>query len=211
MDPILIFVSCAFHAITISTMDKALSATFFCSLNTAFLFFFKTGTSSKHQLPWTHFFLSKCESVACRCCLMRRETVFNLQLNSAKFVELHPCLNQGFLFSLFLLLLCLVFRMTFPVSVLFWLLVSVIFFISRSQWTQPCRYVSVNFCTKIYITFVLQIGCFSPGFGFSFILINCNDLCENGVSECELSLLHAVLRQLPHCWWRFLKQAISCC
>lgn len=110
---------------------------------------------------------------------MRHETVFNLQLNSAKFVELHPCLNQGFLFSLFLLLLCLVFRMTFPVSVLFWLLVSVIFFISRSQWTQSCRYVSVNFCTKIYITFVLQIGWFSPGFGFSFILINCNDLCEN--------------------------------
>lgn len=30
---------------------------------------------------------------------MRHETVFNLQLNSAKFVELHPCLNQGFLFS----------------------------------------------------------------------------------------------------------------
>lgn len=156
MDPTIIFVSCAFHAITISTMDKALSVTFvFCSLNTALKKTKKTGTSSKHQLPWTHFFLSKCESVAGRCRLMRRETVFNLQLNSAKFVELHPCLNQGFLFSLFLFLLCLVFRMIFSVSVLFWLLVSVIFFfISRSQWTQSCRYVSVNFCTKIYITFV---------------------------------------------------------
>lgn len=121
MDPTIIFVSCAFHAITISTMDKALSVTFvFCSLNTAFLKK-KTGTSSKHQLPWTHFFLSKCESVAARCRLMRHEHEtwnFNLQLNSAKFVELHPCLNQGFLFSLFLFLLCLVFRMIFSVSVL---------------------------------------------------------------------------------------------
>lgn len=153
MDPTIIFVSCAFHAITISTMDKALSVTFvFCSLNTAFLKK-KTGTSSKHQLPWTHFFLSKCESVAARCRLMRHETVFNLQLNSAKFVELHPCLNQGFLFSLFLFLLRLVFRMIFSVSVLI-ISFSYFFFISRSQWTQSCRYVSVNFCTKIYITFV---------------------------------------------------------
>lgn len=122
---------------------------FFCSLKTEFKKNKKLAHLLNISFPESHFFLSKCESVAGRCRLMRHETLFNLQLISAKFVELHLCL-----FSLFLLLLCLVFRMTLPVSVLFWLLVSVIFFISRSQWTQSCRYVSVNFCTKIYITFV---------------------------------------------------------